>query len=132
LQQDNRTLELFIEPLVVRYRGSLPRKSRKEKKNFNIKLLNSAINGEWQNAYQLSLKTGICYCVAFHLLRTVAWENYDIEISEETWIDEKFRNRKRSLYRRKTANISLMDTIFGVKMPSFKEATVTKHYCMDD
>ncbi len=127
---ENQNYELT--PQIEWYRGSAIKRSIKKRKAFNINLINSVINGEWQNAKSISLKTGLYYFVVYKLLNTVTWQFYDIEVKEETWVDEKCRNRKRRLYRRKQKDMSLMDTMFGVKMPSFKEANVTKHYCMDD
>jgi hypothetical protein len=135
-QQDTLTIPLWDEigTLVVRYRGRFPRKSRKQRKLDNIKRLNDAINGEWQNAKELSMKTGIRYFEAFKLLQTVLWNYYDIEVKEEEWIDERYRQRKRRFYRKKAAPMGLYATIFGVKVPAVPccEANTRRHVCRDD
>jgi hypothetical protein len=132
--KDIFTLDLFSEltAVVKYYRGVFVRKSLRQRKLDHMQLLNSAIDGTWQTSFELSKKTGISFHQAVKLLQIAKWD-FDIEVKHEEWIDERKRKRSRSLYRRRSDGMSLLNSIFGRK-PAVLPATapVRIHICKDD
>jgi hypothetical protein len=134
-RKDNKTLDLFYEinAVIMRYRGMFPRKSLKQRKLDKVEQLNSAIDGTWQTALQLSTKTGIRFHQSVKLLQ-LAVGKYDIETKVEDWIDHRQRQRSRTLYRRKTNLLSLYDSIFGRQVIEVPNCPINArvHVCRDD
>jgi hypothetical protein len=134
-KNDALTLDLFSEltAVVKYYRGVFVRKSLRQRKLDSMGLLNSAIDGNWQTAFELSQKTGIAFHQSVKLLQIAKWQ-YDIEVKHEEWIDNRKRKRSRALYRRKTDGMStLLASIFGHRpIPVPTPHTVRIHICKDD
>lgn len=134
-KNDALTLDLFSEltAVVKYYRGVFARKSLRQRKLDGMELLNSAIDGNWQNAFELSKKTGLVFHQAVKLLQ-IAQHQYDIEVKHEEWIDNRKRKRTRALYRRKTDGMStLLASIFGHRpIAAPIPHTVQIHICKDD
>lgn len=129
---DTYTLDLFAEfsAVIMRYRGWLPRKTQKIKNAENLKLLNSMISGEWQNAKELSDKTGVRFHQAVRLLKIAAYDN-NLETKLEEWIDDKHRSRVRTLYRKQKRGDLLLAEIMGMKVYDgpHSAANTRKHVC---
>lgn len=131
-RRDTKTLDMFYDAVIQRYRGLFPRKSIRQRKLNKIELLNNAIGGEWQTALELSTRTGIKFHQSVKLLQ-LAVGKYDIETKVEDWIDHRKRQRSRTLYRRKKNIWGLYANIFGHKLietPVQMNARV--HLCRDD
>jgi hypothetical protein len=97
--------------------------------------LDKVIDGGWQNARTLAQKAGITHKSAVKLLKKMA-EAGDIEMHEELWVDERFRKRKRYLYRKADNKgfLNLYQEMFGSRVPDIPccAANVRVHSMGDD
>jgi hypothetical protein len=123
-----------IKALVVRYRGRFPRKSTKQEKLDKIESLQAVIDSEWRTAEDLAEMAGISYHSAVKLLVPMIHEDKVI-VRPQEWIDDRFRNRVRWLYRAKPEDNSLLLSILGTpRIPQIREgsAMIRVHICEDD
>jgi len=83
----------------------------------------SQIDGHWQTACDVAKKAAemglpISYKSAVKLLKSMA-DAGEIELHVEEWVDERFRKRRRFLYRKvnRVASVLLLQQVFGHKVP---------------
>lgn len=115
---------------IQRYRVIFFCKSAKERKADRMELLNIAIDGQWQTALELSRKTSIPFHQAVKLLQIAQWR-FDIETKRIDWIDERKRQRTKTLYRRKH-NVTGLCALFGMKVIEVPKGVGRVHICRDD
>jgi hypothetical protein len=114
----------------MRYRGFFSRKSVRQRKLDRMELLNIAISGQWQTALELSRKTSIPFHQAVKLLQIAQWR-FDIETKRIDYIDERKRQRTKTLYRRKH-NITGLAALFGMRAVDVPKGVGRVHICRDD
>jgi hypothetical protein len=93
-------------------------------------MLNKAVTNKWESAEDIARKAMLPFHSATKMLCSMAAEGR-IECKEEHWIDERCRERKRTLYRRKpeVESLHFLDSIFGIPhpVPPLMGANVRRH-----
>ena len=84
--------------------------------------ITNTLTTDWQNARDIAQVSGVSYKATAKILYTMAKVG-DVSISEQEWIDERYRKRMRYLYRtndheRDTA--LLLQNLLGFKAPADK------------
>jgi len=114
----------YLDTVQAKYRAKATPKERQltadEHKSRRLKVL-SALNGEWQTALEVANVCGLGYKATWKILSLLGQRGEAI-ISEKVWVDERYRRRKRLIYRSIDQQIEtqvllqnfLLKSIFGI------------------
>lgn len=128
MQVDNRTLVLFtdahLQELQDLYREGYFLHKKLNCRN-SREAIASTVSGEWQNSRRISELSGVSYKATAKILYAMA-ELGDLLRAEENWVDEKYRKRKRFIYKKKGDGGLLLQNLLGIKAPP--EHTIFTEY----
>jgi hypothetical protein len=64
--------------------------------------LYQAVDSEWRSSEELAAIVGIPFKSAVRYMMSAGYEDEDIESREREWVDERGRERRVSIYRRRS------------------------------